>query len=492
MSSSYRQIFKTSALLGGTQVLVILIGMVRSKALALIIGPAGTGFVGLYNSTSTMISTATGLGIRSSGVRQIAAAAAVNDDVALANSVVTLRWCVRVTGILGGFISLLFCRQLSALTFGTTEYATGVALMSLVLVFEGVSAGQWALLQGLRKIRELAKARLLGALFGAVASISILGVLGEAGIVPFIICAAFFSVLVSWWYARQVKIPRVDLSLERFFNEAKLLISLGAAFVVSGLIGCGVAYLSRIIIMRNFGTVGVGLYGSALALSGLFVGFVLDAMGKDFYPRLTAIADCDAEVNKLVNEQTEMVLLLSSSGILAFGVLAPWLLPLFYSGEYLGAVELLRWQMLGMMFKVLSWPMGFIQLAKNSRRIFLLTEISFAIISAVALVLSLQVWGLAGAGISVFISYGVHIVINLLFAYKLSKFHWSADCIKTILPISILTTITFISVMVDKYSSYIVAIILVLATVLWCIYRIECLLKINMYKYIVSKICKNV
>jgi PST family polysaccharide transporter len=50
MTQGYRQIVKSTGLVGIGQVLAIVINMVRVKALALLVGTAGMGIAGLYLS----------------------------------------------------------------------------------------------------------------------------------------------------------------------------------------------------------------------------------------------------------------------------------------------------------------------------------------------------------------------------------------------------------------------------------------------------------
>ena len=100
--SSYAQILKSSAVIGGAQALVIVVGMVRSKAMALMLGPAGFGIMGIYTSIVDLAVSAAGLGISSSGVRQVAAATAANDTAQIERTVSVLRKTTWVLGVLGG------------------------------------------------------------------------------------------------------------------------------------------------------------------------------------------------------------------------------------------------------------------------------------------------------------------------------------------------------------------------------------------------------
>ena len=80
--NTYGQILKSSALVGGSQAVNIVIGIVRTKAMALLLGPAGFGLFGLYGSISSLTQSIAGMGINSSGVRQIAEAVGSGDRAA--------------------------------------------------------------------------------------------------------------------------------------------------------------------------------------------------------------------------------------------------------------------------------------------------------------------------------------------------------------------------------------------------------------------------
>ena len=79
-------------------------------------------------------------------------------------------------------------------------------------------------------------------------------------------------------------------------------------------------------------------------------------------------------MNRLVNEQTEIGLLIALLGLLATVVLAPWIVHIFYTKEFLHAVELIRWFILGCLGRVISWPLGFLMLALGKGKWYLITE----------------------------------------------------------------------------------------------------------------------
>ena len=168
-----------------------------------------------------------------------------------------------------------------------------------------------------------------------------------------------------------------------------------------------------------------GLYQSAWSIGGLYVGFILQAMASDFYPRLTAVANNDSECNRLVNEQAEIGLLLAGPGVLATLTFAPLVLAVFYSARFAGAVEPLRWICLGMALRVIAWPMGYIILAKGSRNIFFWTEAAAAIVHVGLAFTLVKMFGLRGAAMAFFGLYIWHGLLIYWIVRRLTGFQWS-------------------------------------------------------------------
>ncbi len=432
--SSHRQIFKSTALIGGTQVINLGIGIVRTKALALLLGPAGIGLAGLYMSATGLIGALAGLGLNASGVRQIAEAAGTNDETRIARTIVTLRWAALISGLLGLVLVLALSPLLSFATFGDDQHVWGIALMSLTLLFGGISAGQSALLQGLRRLRDLAAAQVLGVVFGSMVSIGLVWWLREQGIVPYLVAVSAFGILLSWWYARRVPLQRVRVTWKETLVESRGLLGLGLAFTASALINSGVAYLTRVLVQRQLGLEAVGIYTATFTLSSYYVGFVLAAMGADFMPRLTAASNDHATLNRLLNEQTEMGVLIAIPGVLATLALAPWVMEVFYSGAFSQGAEVVRWQILGVFLRVVSWPMGYVLIAKGNSLLFALTELAAGVVNVGLIVFCMKAWQLEGAGISFALLYLFYTVMMAFIIARLTDFHWSLTALKILVP----------------------------------------------------------
>lgn len=197
---SYHQILKSSALIGGSSVLNIITRVIRSKVIAVILGPSGVGLLGLYNSISDIGKMVAGMGTNTSGVREIADAIASGDTIRVGRVVTALRRIAICLGIAGAVLLVMFSVPVSIQTFGDADHIPGVVLLSLAVFFGVVSGGQSALVQGARRIGDLARIGVWGAFFGAASSVILICIFRERGIALSLVATAGMSILASWWY----------------------------------------------------------------------------------------------------------------------------------------------------------------------------------------------------------------------------------------------------------------------------------------------------
>ena len=187
-------------------------------------------------------------------------------------------------------------------------------------------------------------------------------------------------------------------------------------------------------------------------------------MGTDFYPRLTAAAKDNSMCNRLANEQTQVSILLAAPGMIATLTLAPLVIALFYSAKFQEAVEVLRWLCLGMALRVISWPMGYIILAKGAGNLFLCAELAWTAAYVGLAWLCVNAFGLNGAGIAFFAAYIFHVLIIYLIVRRLSRFQWSAGNLKITLQFISMCALVFASLYLLPYRLAMVVSILSLLT----------------------------
>jgi antigen flippase len=128
----------------------------------------------------------------------------------------------------------------------------------------------------------------------------------------------------------------------------------------------------------------------------------------------------------MVNEQVLVSLLLAGPGVLATLTLAPLVITLFYSAKFEAAVDALRWICLGMSLRVITWPLGFIVVAKGLQALFIWVDLVCAVVHLGLAWLLIRTLGLEGAGMAFFGLYVFHGLIIYPIARRTIAFRWSS------------------------------------------------------------------
>ena len=438
---SYGQILKSSSIMGGVAAVGLLLGMVRTKFAAVLIGTTGVGLAANLGAIQGIVGTLAGLGIQSSAVRDVASAYAKNDDEQIGRTVLTLRRICWFTGLIGAVSMLLLSPWLSQLSFGSADYRWDIAALGIIILLGNLQGGQMALIQGTRRIADMARVQMIGAVLGTGVTICFYLWLGLRGIVPALVVMSVVQLTLSWRFAKRVPVPVVQMSWMDSLRTANGMVRLGLAMMWTGLLGSAVAYATNALITHQIGLQAVGVYSAAFALSGMFVNFVLGAMGADYYPRLASLAHDKVAMNRLVNEQTEIGLLLAIPGLLATLALAPLIVRIFYTIEFLPAVELLQWFILGCLGRVITWPMSMLMLALKESRKYILIESSFQLLHLAFIAAGLVLFGLKGAAIAFFAQYIAYAFVVYTISRRLTGFRWPVRS-STLVALSVIVVIS--------------------------------------------------
>jgi O-antigen/teichoic acid export membrane protein len=419
--TSYRQIMKATSLFGGVQAFNIIISIIRSKFIAVLLGPGGMGIAGLLTSTTGLISGMTNFGLGTSAVKSVAAANATANQMRISIVITVFRRLIWITGILGTIVTLVLSPWLSKITFGNRNYTIAFIWISITLLFSQLTSGRLVLLQGMRKLQYLARANLTGSILGLVITVPLYYIWGTDGIVPAIIIASLVTLIMSWFFSRKVKIIPVKVSRIRTIAEGKNMLIMGFMISLSGLITLGASYIVRIFISNTGGVEQVGLYNAGFAIINTYVGLIFTAMATDYYPRLSSVAHENDLCKQTINQQAEIALLILAPMIIIFLVFINWVIILLYSKKFIEVNEMIQWAAMGMFFKAGSWAIAFILLAKGASKIFFWNELIGNTYTLGLNLLGYHLMGLTGLGISFFAGY----LIYLFQVFFLSKIKYS-------------------------------------------------------------------
>jgi len=402
---AFARILRSSALMGGAQLVTLGAGFVRAKIIALVIGPSGVGLVGVLTSFNSNLSSFAGWGLGTTGVRSISSASEEERPAKIAS---VRKLGARLTW-LGLLASLVLFWPVGILTFNSTQYHLELFIAGLAVPLLIATSAWSSMLQAAGQIKSLAKIQSISALAGLALGLPLIYYFGLLGIAASLLLAAAAPAFLTWNAARRIlPISRQPATAQDIHH----LLQLGGALMLAGVIGQLSAYAVRIILIQSHGLEGAGYYQAAFAIAGSLPGFVFTAMGTDFFPRVAAVKT-EAEAQDLCEKQIQAGLLLALPLIAGLLTLGRECIHLLYAQGFDPAIPLLSWMVWGVFLRVVSWPMGYWLLARGSSRSVVIIETIASIISVLLPWVLIPSFGVVGAAIGFFFGYLIYTAIML-------------------------------------------------------------------------------
>ena len=390
--------------------MAILCSIIRTKLVAMWIGPVGIGLFGLFNNALEMISTGTNLGIRSSSVRDISQALDKREPGLVARMVAVVRKWSLWLGLAGALITLSLAPVLSQLTFGDATHIWGFVALSIAVLLQALTNGEYAVLQGTARLKRLASVSLWGTIFGLAVSVPLFYFLRERSILPSIIAYAMALAVFAWLF-RNRDYPAVSISRRETFDMGKGFVKLGIFMTLGNFATILASYAFNAWLNVNAGTEQVGFYQAGYTLINKYTGLILTALGMEYYPRLAKVAESRLRLRAFVSQEINVAIAIMAPVVALFILLRELVVWILYTPEFNVILTFVSWGMIGTVLRTLSWCLAFTILAKGDGKTYLWTEAASAVINLVLNIVFYQWWGLTGLGIAFLVSYLIYTLI---------------------------------------------------------------------------------
>jgi enterobacterial common antigen flippase len=397
---SFARILRSSALMGGAQAVTLVMAFLRSKLIAMLIGPAGIGLMGVLNAFNANLATIAGWGLGTSAVRTVAGAAEgerCRKVAAVRSFGQRLAWA----GLLSVLVLFL---PVGYLTFKSQDYALELLIAGLAVPCVVVT-GMWtALLQAGGHIGSIARTQMTSSVVGLSLGLPFIYFYASVGVALSILLAALATAYVTWRAASRLS-PAT--SAEATSGDLLELTRLGVVLQIGAVLGAVSTYMVRVLILRSHGdnlTAGLadaGYYQAAFAVTGSLPGVIFSVTSSDFYPRVAAAKNED-EARQITEKQIQASMLLATPFLTALLALGPWVVRFFYADSFEPVVPLLDWFTWAIVCNLLGWPLGFWVVARRSKRVVALFQALLSVSMPLLAVFLVPVWGVKGAAIAFF------------------------------------------------------------------------------------------
>ncbi|MDT8413904.1 MAG: oligosaccharide flippase family protein [Flavobacteriaceae bacterium] len=443
---AYRNILKVTSIFGGEQLVQMVVAVVRSKFLAIWLGPLGMGINSLLQTTLSLAEQFFSMGLHQSAVRDIAEAKNKNAEKLAIIIAVLIKWAWK-SALVGGLFILFFSFGFSIWIFGDSGYTLAFVLIGIAVFLKIITTARLAVLQGLQRYSSLAKVRILGSMVSLLAILPIYYVWREAAIAPAILIATSVLFLVTLFFYKDIPKRSEKLNKGEFLQTGKKMMRLGFVMSLGGFLNMASLYAVQLFIQDSGSLSDVGLFSAGFTIIHVYFGMVFNAMTTDYYPRLAATDQSPNLLKNEVNRQAVFSLLITTPLILIILIFGKGLITLLYAASFEQVYYFLFAALLGVTFKSISFCFGFIFIAKGDVAVYGKTLIIFNLLFFALMVTGYMLGDLRGLGIAFSFYYFIHLTVVVTISKLRYQLGFSGELLKII-------TISLILVLASMLLTY--------------------------------------
>lgn len=403
--SAQGRIVRALGVFSGVRVVNILCSLIRNKLIATFIGPAGMGLVVLYNSVIELVAQSTRLSIDQSAQRDISQSSSEQSHLTIA---VVRRWALWL-GLAGSLIMCALSPLLSLWSFETTDRWQIFCLLSVVPFCLTYNASVTAQNQGLRRFKALASSSLLGAFLGLAAAVPLILWLGIDSIVWIIVAygvSTFLGGLLFHPRISRIKVPMREV-VERGRSFIKLGVQITAAWTVAQLAN----YLFILYLNTFASTDTLGIYQAGYTLTNSYIGIVFAALFVEYYPRVSASAHSPRRLALAASHEVRLTLTILAPLLCLLIVLVNPVIRLIYADSFLQVAPYIVVACVGVVFRVTSWCLAYVILARGDGRAYLFTDICSSVVGLAANIAGYEAGGYVGLGVAYIVWYAIYTLL---------------------------------------------------------------------------------
>lgn len=409
------KVLKALGVFGGVQMINVVCSVIRTKVVAMWLGPVGVGLFGIFITAMELISNIALLGMGTAATREIAAASSEGSKLRI---MVVVRKVIIILALLGAGLTIACAPWLSEWAFDSDSHTFDFMLLAVSVFLIPLAGAESGIMQGFKRYTGIARASMWGSVAGLCVSIPMFYFWHLNGVVPSIIAYSASTSIFVFFYRVRVPKPLPSVGWGQSVREASKIIRLGSYMTVSYIVGHLASYGFLAYLNRVADTATVGYFQAGFTLVNRYTGFLFMAMIVEYFPRLSSVSKSRARTQLFVSHEISLILSILAPALAAFIAAGPLLIAVLYTEDFEVILPFLYLGIVGTVFRAISNIMALTILARGDGRMYVITEVMSALVYFGASILCFHLWGIPGMGIAYIVWYVLYAISICAVYYK--------------------------------------------------------------------------
>lgn len=386
-------------------------GVVSVKVVASIVGPSGMALLGQLINFTTIIQSLAGGGITTGVTRYISEHSADKYKSAL-----YIGTALRITLILSFFTGLIlisFGRIFSQWLLNTSDYAIIFQVFGGSIILYALNALLMAILNGFKEFRFFIQINMAGSLISLLFSVVLALTWGLKGAMLSVVTYQSIVFIVAVYMLLRSGWPQFTLLSFVYNGSVALhLFRYSLMALASALIVPLSQLLVRGYIVDHISAADAGMWEGINRISGMYLQIVITSLGVYYLPRLAELKT-DEEFSREVKSVFQVMIPFLLLAAFTIYVFRSTIISLLFSKAFIPMESLFPFQLIGDIFKMSGWILGYMMVAKAMVRTYIITElINYSLFVCLSYILVNKI-GVNGAVIAYATGHVIYFLIML-------------------------------------------------------------------------------
>ena len=414
------ELLKVFSFTGISTLIKLLTSYITVKVMASIVGPSGIAIIGQLQNFTSIIMTLGAGGINNGVVKYVSQ---YKDDESLLKKIIGngFRITILFSLVIGIFV-LFFSLFLSKWILLDSALYYVFIFLGLSLILMSINNFFISILNGYKEFKKFVIVNIITSIVALIFTLILVYFFNLPGALianvtyqSVILFVTIFFVRKSVWYDKKYLLQKFDRKIVRKFLSYSLMALVTAATMPIAQL------LIRGYLIKEHSITEAGYWEAMNRISGLYLMFVTTSLGVYYLPKLSEIKNKKL-LRKEVLKTYKFVLPVVFTSLLIMYLVKDFVIVILFTQEFYPVKNLFSWQLLGDFFKIASWILAFILVAKSKTKVFIITEIVFSVSIVLLSYYFINLNGVIGATQAYCLNYFLYFIFMLIYFRKLLIF----------------------------------------------------------------------
>lgn len=388
-------------------------GLISVKVVAAIIGPAGVALIGQLNNFAQILLTFSSGGINSGITKYVAEYK--EDNSAIAQFLSSALRITVMCSLACALVLLIGHRYISELIMLSLDYGYVFVVFGITILLYALNNMLISIVNGYKAFRRFVYINIANSIVGVTFTVILVLCWQLKGALIAAVTYQSIMLFITLWMLRDTPWLRWQFFREKLNST---IVSKYFKFTLMTLTSALTLPIAQMLlrgyVIAEISPVEAGWWEGMNRISNMYLMVVTTSFGVYYLPRLSEITD-RLELRHEILKAYKVIVPMLLAGFTVIYSLRFFIIRVLFTEEFLPMSQLFIWQLAGDFFKMCSWLLAFLMIAKALTKLFVTTEIIVSLSYVIFGLFFIQLNGIVGLCQAYLVNFILYTIVMIIF-----------------------------------------------------------------------------